>query len=173
MRLVEHLAYRHEPEVGRILRVLGDGQPVGDEQLREIHLDDHRRPRRRVRLDHPFALGRHRKRPRETGRGDDAPGPGQRLVRRRAARWPGFATIAAAVAFAGLVGGGGGRRCRAGQRGHGDGQQARARAPPGEPSAGPGAAVVARPSRAGWHHAVRVRRRRPGRDLRGGHVSMC
>lgn len=93
VRLVEHLAHRHEPEVGRVLRVLGDGQPVGDEQLREVHLD-HGVAAAAVRLDHPFALDGHRERAREQRRGDDALGFHQRPAVGRAAPVHLAATVA-------------------------------------------------------------------------------
>lgn len=97
VRLVEHLAHRHVPELLGVLRVLGDRQPVGDEQLREVHLDDGvaaGAADHRVRLDHPLALDGHPERARELRRGDHALALGQRLVERRPA--PGHAAAAAA-----------------------------------------------------------------------------
>jgi len=85
VRLVEHLAHGDEPKVGRILRVLGDGQPVGDEQLREVHLD-RGLDGRGVRLDHPLALDGHGERAGEIRRGYHALGADQRQVLRRAAQ---------------------------------------------------------------------------------------
>lgn len=119
VRLVEHLAARlQEPERRWILQVLGDDQPVGDVQLREVHLDY---GVRHVGLDHPLALDRHRERARERRRGDHALGPDQRPVGRRAAPVRVGGTGASVT----------GRRQRRRQHGQGDGQQDDAGVPRG------------------------------------------
>jgi len=127
VRLVEHLAHGDEAKVGGILRVLGDGQPVGNEQLREVHLD-RGLDGRGVRLDHPLALDGDSERAGEIRRGDHALGAYQRQVLRSAAQvWRAGGPFVAANAVH-LVARSG-RRCGHTEHGQRYKEQGRARVP--------------------------------------------
>jgi len=85
VRLIEYLAHSDKAKIWGVLRVFGDCQPGGDEQLREVHLDSGF-DSRGVRLDHPLAFDGHREWARKIRRGDHALGTDQWQILRCATR---------------------------------------------------------------------------------------